>query len=82
MVRDLGDLLERCGERVEVVGHRVEIDGGDGAIPVPHVAGGEGRGVEETPEPLKGLPVGGVRKLGEEGVAKDGPYWSGRGRGA
>ena len=72
MVRRLGDLPERRGECVEVIGHRVEIVRGDEAVPVSDIARGEGRGVEEATETLDGLPVRRFGELGEEGVAPDG----------
>jgi hypothetical protein len=36
------------------------------------VAGSEGDGVEEIPEPLEGIPVVGVGELGQEGLTPDG----------
>lgn len=57
MVRQLGNFPKHGGERIEVVGHGVEIVGGDQATRAPDVAGGEGRGVEEAPESA-GRPPG------------------------
>jgi hypothetical protein len=72
LVRYLRDLPHRRGELVEILGHRLQLFGGEQAPALTEVPGSEGDRVEEIPEPLEGVPVVRVGELGQEGLPPDG----------